>query len=419
MSAPAVPADARPSTEVPNAMETPEGHRWYLHPIRLGDDGLPERFVSTTTAMDAMAAPGLPMWYGKKAAELAMDQLPRLTAAAMVKPCAGGPNRCRECIACAIRWVAEQGTRESSRRSDEGKATHAAMRLWVTLGCPPGRYPGMDPEVEPYFRQVVRAFGDLGITAEDVILCEGTILNRRHWYAGTIDLIVRIRASASPAAAELVARVTGWPAGEIIVIVDLKTREREEAAFYPDMGLQLAGYLHGEVILYPDGSEDPMPALHGAVVLQVRPDGYAIRAADIRPDDYDAFVHHLNAFRWQCERGGRIVGAGSRPLPDEMKGTVAAAERVCAAAGRAKKIAKEWGRWRKGDLKDQRPAPAAATAPADATATPIGADAKRTRPAPARSRRRTAAEPRRDPFEAHRTAGSVPGGSLDPDDIPF
>jgi hypothetical protein len=249
-----------------------------------------------------------------------MDNLPLLLQAAMVEPCGKtGTERCRECITCAARWIGEQGARESARRSDEGRRAHFAIKLWIQFGCRPDFEPEMDDEIRPYFRQFVRFFLDHGLTAQDVIMSEVTVLNRAHGCAGTLDIGVRVRASASWRAAELVAMLTGWPNGEVTVLVDVKTREKEDDLFTQDMALQLAGYRNAETIMYEDGAEVPMPATDGGVIVQLHPDSYSRRPVDTGPETYAAFLVHLEAVRWQWEEGGKVAGVRRFPLPDELK----------------------------------------------------------------------------------------------------
>lgn len=323
-----------PDSGPANSVTSYDGKRYYYHPFKLGPDGAAEKFVSVTTGCDAMASPGLPYWYGAEAGKLAMDSLPTLLRAARVDPCEGGPNRCRGCIACAARWLGEQGKRESERRSSEGRALHYAVKMWISMGCPvdPKLWPAMDDAIVPYWKTFLQWWRDLGLTAESVLLSEATVLNRAHWFAGTLDMALRVVASATWRAAELVYQVSGRWAGSVDVIIDLKSREKiDDPRFFPDMGLQLIGYQHGETIMDEGGAETPMPKLDGAAVVQIRPDGYAYRVVDEQPGDFEGFVAHLAAFRWQCERGDRIIGARARPLPDEMQGTEAAAARVLKA----------------------------------------------------------------------------------------
>jgi len=315
----------------PNSAIGPDGRRWYTHPVRTTPDGGPQRYISVTSFLDATTPhDGLPPWYGNLAGDLAMEHLPLLIKAARIEPCAGGIDRCRGCSACAARWLAETGKRESERRTDEGKKFHYAVKMWVAFGG--GDFvPEMDPEIKPYFETFRKFAAAHGITAADVILSETTVLNHTHGYAGTLDLAVRIYTSAAPAAAELVAKVTGgWEVDHVDLLVDLKSRERANPAFYIDMGLQVVGYAGAEVIMHPDGTEEPMPALDGAIVLQVRPDGYDYRVVDLGEQESRGFLAHLEAFRFQIEQAA-FMGVRSHPLPDEMQGTKAATARVLSA----------------------------------------------------------------------------------------
>jgi hypothetical protein len=308
----------------PTVYQSPEGHRWYPHPTRKDDRGNPQQLLSVTTALEAMAKGGLPQYYANLAAAAAMGQLPQLVAASITPPCTDA--QCGQCSACVIKKVADTAKAESRRRTDEGRAVHRAVQQW--LQADGMVIPEMDDTIRPYFNTFMLFMEQHGITPADVILSEAIVINDDHDYAGTLDLAIKVRASASWRAAELVARITGWPHGRITIIIDLKTRERDTAAFYPEMGLQVVGYYNAPVYLLPNGQEMPMPRLDGAAVLQVRPDGYAVQPAMCTEENFQGFLRHLEAFRWQISCGGKIVGVRSFPLPDEMQQTQAAKDRV-------------------------------------------------------------------------------------------
>jgi hypothetical protein len=329
----------------PNSVQTPDGKRWYTHPTKTDKDGNPYVFTSMSTALQSAAKPGLTMWYGIEAAKLAMDSLPRMLAAARTDPCEKtGVDRCGECPDCLTLWLAEMGKRESRRRADEGTRLHYAVKIWLSMGARPDFVPEMDPEIKPYFASFVKFFNDFGLTNKDVLLSECTVLNWNIMAAGTLDMAVRIHASRTPKSAELVAKVTGkLPSGILVTIIDVKTRERPDPAFYMDHGLQIVGYARCQTIMREDGTEFEMPDIDAGMVVQVRPDDYDTRAVDISDTQYDGFKAHLAAFTWQCEQGGKIVGANTFPVQDELKldRSKAAAERVLVeAVGLTKAAAK-------------------------------------------------------------------------------
>lgn len=124
-----------------------------------------------------------------------------------------------------------------------------------------------------------------------IVSSEHAIWNKTEGYAGTYDLIVSL-----------------W---DEFWLLDLKTGR----SYYPDYGLQLAGYAHGEYIVLPnDPTLYPMPQVQHTAVLHLRPDQYldgtvqdAWRLIEYPTTDRD-YVAFLAALElWQWKKEGRFT----------------------------------------------------------------------------------------------------------------
>jgi hypothetical protein len=338
-----VSAPTLPSTGPAYSKTDDEGHRWYVFP----DD--PQRYLSVSTATGVIGSERLMIWAAKLAAEAAFVELPTIVTASRRKSCERTWNRCRKehdwrercgrcpcdtCRTCVAKWLRDRHVAESSRRSDEGTRTHDVIEWWSLHG----QVRDHKPDIAPYVAAFLAFVAEYGLTPESFLVSECTVISRAHKYAGTCDGIVRIVAAATPAAAELVARML-FARGEyqqfgedrdgllaavvadnrqVDLVFDNKTQEktRERANWYPDQALQVTGYRWAPVIrIKPTGEEVAMPDTDGGLILQLRPDGCTPRLVVSDEASFEAFLHAAELCRWLLELGPKAVQVGSFPLP--------------------------------------------------------------------------------------------------------
>jgi len=325
----------------PANSETDEttGDRWYyFEPYG--------RLMSVTTAFRSIAKSGLVIWSAQLAAAAAFNELPTVVSASRKKPCGNTYSQCRrrshdwqstcekcpceKCRACIERWLTDRHQAESARRADEGGRTHNVIEWWSYHGV----IRGHDADVAPYVQAFLAFAEEYGLTPDSFLMAEATVINPADRYAGTTDGIIRFHAERSEAAAKLVARVlraageysrikTGKALVRAVVrdkrhvdlIVDWKTREKEEVKFYPENAMQVAGYRMAPIVRIK-GTEQymPMPDTHGGLVVQLRPDGATPRLAVTDEVTYGAFLHALPLSIWLAEYGSRAIGAYTFPL---------------------------------------------------------------------------------------------------------
>jgi hypothetical protein len=141
---------------------------------------------------------------------------------------------------------------------------------------------------------------------------EGRIVSSEHmvWslngYGGTYDLIVELQ-NKTPEDRH-VRQNDLW-------LLDIKTSK----GYYPEYGLQLAAYRWADsIILEGNPTPYPMPEIHRAGVLHLRPDQYPdtgwrlIEYPITYEKDYMTFLGALEIYRWRKE--GRFLKSVLNPV---------------------------------------------------------------------------------------------------------
>lgn len=320
--------------EPANRQTNKAGGKYYVHPVT------GEKFDSVTTILDLVDKAALKIWAGMVAADFAMDNLPQLLQAQLVKECGntfnrcflkhGPDNRCErcpcgDCERCWWRRIAWRHEYESKRRAQEGTDFHEAADFWVANG---GRTVSLRPEVQPYFGSFLQWTEDYGLTGGSWEQTEVTLINREHKYAGTSDGAVWLR-RGTPFADEMLDRLQK-PAA--LVRIDYKTREKGDERLFYDMPLQGVAYERARVALLPDGTEHEAPRTDARAILQLRPAvtdpksktvtaNYSFKLMLSDDPVFEAFLGVLQAYRW-------INGPGKKPFDQDLHFPLVAFERA-------------------------------------------------------------------------------------------
>jgi hypothetical protein len=147
-----------------------------------------------------------------------------------------------------------------------------------------------------HFRQFLEAVNPELVRAEDVAW------SYEHKYAGSFDAILRIWVEAGgPTGVRITPDRSGTP---ILVMVDYKTSK----STYPDVALQLAAYRYADVIIDPDGNEEPMPAIDSAAVLHVTDDQWSFKGVRADRQVFDSFLTLRKTFDWVREGSKDVIG---------------------------------------------------------------------------------------------------------------
>lgn len=307
------------------------------------ENGVEQQFWSVTTALSVYAKDGLKYWSAILASRRAMDNIPMIIKAQRLDECGRAyarsePYGCGKCPQCVHKWIAQYHLGESSRRAREGSGVHDALEQWILKG----RLPSIpeivqlrrlaEPELDqkyldeladalpPYLKTLVKWLEDYELRPEDFIASEMTVYNTTHRYGGTLDWILRIPARRNKLCAKMVCRILGRWAEHVDVVGDTKSREGEGKEFYDEYALQLAPYRHANWcrVSKVDTRLAPMPATHGAVLLQVRPDGYSFEPLDSGTDTFRTFLNLLSAFQWKVTDGPASIAVKSFGVPDDF-----------------------------------------------------------------------------------------------------
>lgn len=241
----------------PLAVSTAQG-RVYRHPVT------GEEVPSVTTIISGgVPKPALPRWAAKSAAEYACKQwdvLCDLDEAERIALIKGAP------------W------RESDKAATLGTEVHDAVDAW----CTDRPMPAWPDGVAPFMEQFVDF---LDKRSPEFVENECTVWNRTHNYAGTLDFLAVI--------------------GGRLTLVDTKTGK----GVYPEVALQLAALAHGEFILRPDGTEEPLPPVDLLGVLHLRPRSWALIPVTPGDASWRAFLAAAEVTRWSREQAPKVLGA--------------------------------------------------------------------------------------------------------------
>jgi hypothetical protein len=281
-----------------------------------------QRFRSVTGATSRWDKDGLQVWAALLAAQEAFEIMTLMAASIFIQECGrswhtrcGIPHdwdvrcpdcRCRECSPCLTRHLRDRSRAESARRMDEGSRIHAIADHWSKVGL------WLEPEddIVAYIESFKRFVADYGLRPEDWEMAEARVINRTHGYAGTLDALVWIRRGRAKLADDFLDRLTkdGEPrVQQALVLIDYKSREKEDRAVFMDMPLQLAGYRFAETIVLADGTELPMMQVDAAAVIQIRPDQAQLIPMLVEEPEFKSFLALLEADGWALERGKAAI----------------------------------------------------------------------------------------------------------------
>lgn len=246
------------------------GQRWYIL-----DSG--ERFMSVTTVLGYVSRFGLLDWAAKLAAEAAIEHAERVMLAAETDPCNATKtgDACGKCRACVIVWLANQHNVVRDAAADLGTRLHEATGHFDVFG----EGGQVDDDVLPLFDN----YRDwLEWYRPTIVATDVTVISRKWGYAGSLDKIVHFGENARlPKQWE---HLRGLNA-----VLDEKTGKHVGIK----EGWQVSAYSRADSILLPDGSEQPIPAIGGGLILHNRADKLATREVYVTDANFMNFVHTL------------------------------------------------------------------------------------------------------------------------------
>jgi hypothetical protein len=254
------PAQARQSRD-----DAPRTYAWPPLP--------PHEFevISVTSALKAFPKPFLIPWAVKMTAERAVDKYELL----------GKLKEADE--KGAIKWLKDARWSDTSDKADRGTIVHAALEGYIA-----GK--GVDEDAimadliearvpknlhRSALKMVAGLMDFLDDEEPEIYWSESTVYSRTHKYAGTADLIARVRVGGQ----------------RVPAVLDVKTSK----SIYDEVGLQLAAYAMAEFVGQDDGTEAPLtpngePIRHGVVVRPKPGGGYERATFSLAPELLDVFL---------------------------------------------------------------------------------------------------------------------------------
>ena len=232
------------------------GSRFYEHPVTN------QTVPGVTTVIDVLSKPALPRWSAKETAIFAVQN--RKSWQDLDE-------------AAAIDLLKGAAWRQSSGAMKKGTEIHSiAEKLLMNENVN-----FVPSEIQNSIKGVAQIIEWL---KPEVMFMEATVWNMTKGYAGTCDLIAKIDGET-------------W-------LIDWKSSKD----VYPDMGLQLSAYGHGEVIIKPDGTETPVPKIDKFAVAHVPKEGKSsVVMIDVTDADFKAFCAALQIFEWRSTRAKEII----------------------------------------------------------------------------------------------------------------
>lgn len=238
--------------------------------------------VSVTSALNSLPKPFLLPWAVKMTAERAVDKYEFLGA--MIKEDEKG----------AIKWLKDARFGDAGAKADRGTIVHGALEAYLA-----GK-PVTEENIEAQLRaaRVPTALGrstgnmiaglmEFLVDEEpEVYWSESTVYSRTHGYAGTPDLVCRMRVGGKLKP----------------VVVDVKTSK----SIYDEVSLQTCAYARADFVGLDDGTEAPLtptgePIEHG-VVVRPKPGGGYEKAVFTHTDRlFDLFLSVLAVTTGQDE----------------------------------------------------------------------------------------------------------------------
>lgn len=251
-----------------------------------------ESFWSVTTIIaGGVPKPVLVNWAKKFTSEYAVDNLAKLNA--LCEPDSDG-NIDRE---GAVDWLKGAAFRDRDKKADLGTSIHTAIEAH-TLGKPQPPWP---VAIKPKMAAFLKFLEDF---SPEFLMSEASVFSRTEHYAGTLDAIVKIRATGT---------TLETSGAERTLLLDFKTGK----GVYPESALQLAAYRYAEFVGAPDGSEQPLPECDGGAVVHLTDEGYELVEVVCDADVFKAFLYVREVFRWQDATSKGVILPAMLPVGEE------------------------------------------------------------------------------------------------------
>ncbi|WP_108934499.1 hypothetical protein [Streptomyces ardesiacus] len=269
------------------------GSRFYVNPeTRISYPGV-------TSILGMQPKTFLGYWRSKMTAELAVKSFPFLQE--MVET--AGEE-------AAVAYLKGAADRYTKARASIGSEAHDIFEriirgdTYYTKRDPfePTRFlNSLRKDLEPYRANFIEF---MEMVQPEMVSAEDIAWSDTHQYAGSYDVILRVRLSKDAKGNLYADPVNGaW----YLIIGDWKTSKDT----YPDVALQMSAYAHADKLIAPDGTERPVPEFDGAAVLHITDTKWSFKPVDAGADVFQYFLALRKYFDWDREVSKTVIG---RPL---------------------------------------------------------------------------------------------------------
>jgi hypothetical protein len=229
--------------------------------------------LSVTSAMKSLAKPFLIGWAAKMTAECAVDD--RAIIDAMLEKKNGRK--------AALDYLKQSRYRDAGGKADRGTVVHAAVEAYLAgkkVDLDHVQHQLEEKDVPEHLWAATYKMID-GVTEflfdfePEVLRSESTIYSREHGYAGTLDILAKVRIGK-----------TVLPA-----VLDIKTGK----SIYNEVAMQLAAYGRGDFVGLDDGTEELLlpsgdPVRHGICIRPTASGKYEHANFDLTDEVFDKFL---------------------------------------------------------------------------------------------------------------------------------
>lgn len=228
--------------------------------------------LSVTTAMKSLAKPFLIGWAAKMSAECAVEDY-AIIGAMLEK----GDKT------AALNHVKQARFRDAGGKADRGTIVHSAIEAYVAgkQVDPDAVQAALEEKAVPErlwkatFKMIDGVMEFLFDNEPEILWSEATVYSREHEYAGTADIIGRLKIGR-----------TKLPA-----VIDIKSSK----AIYNDTAMQLTAYGRADFVGLDDGTEelllpDGEPVRHGIVIRPTASGRYERGNFDLTDEVFDKFL---------------------------------------------------------------------------------------------------------------------------------
>lgn len=192
----------------------------------------------------------------------------------------------------ALELVKNATSRHSRLAADRGTEVHALAEQIMRdkmAGVKSSFHATKDDML--YLKNLARFIREFEV---EPVFVETTVWSREHNYAGTTDLICRLK---------------GYPG---LSIVDYKTGA---SGIYSDVAVQQVGYVRADSYIDEEGKFQPMPPIERAMALWLRPDGFALIPLQTDEEVWKVFLHLREIFDYVKGTADKVVGKPVNKTP--------------------------------------------------------------------------------------------------------